>query len=141
MKKNIICLIMFITALLNINVYATECELLDSNFETTELEDNTLNIVKYNGTCSDIELPKTINGLSISGIGENAFNNENINSIKIIDNIDIFDSSNTFNENIILIGLKDSNVINYAKKYEIEVPVSSAINLFKIARVFSISFA
>ena len=109
---------MFIAAVLNINVYATECELLDSDFETIELEDGSLNIVKYNGICSNIELPKTINNKNISGINEDAFNNANINSIKIIANINIFDSANTFSENIILKGLKDSNIINYAKKYE-----------------------
>lgn len=118
MKKHIICLIMLIAAVLNINVYATECELLDSDFETIELEDGSLNIVKYNGICSNIELPKTINNKNISGINEDAFNNANINSIKIIANINIFDSANTFSENIILKGLKDSNIINYAKKYE-----------------------
>lgn len=118
MKKHLICLIMLICTLLNVNVYATECELLDGDFETIELEDGSLNIVKYNGACSDIELPKTINNKKISSINEDAFNNENINSIKIIDNINIYDSVNTFSENIILKGLKDSNIINYAKKYE-----------------------
>ena len=69
----------------------TECKTFTVNEVTYEiLNDRTLRVVSYEGTSSSIVINETVNGMTVTEIGEEAFiNKTNLVSIDLPDTINI----------------------------------------------------
>ena len=87
MMKKILTLICFVLAaflLASVPAYAET----SGDYEYTALEDGTVEITKYNGTNEVVNIPRELDGKTVTGIGQQAFAaNESIGSVTIPDSV------------------------------------------------------
>lgn len=58
-----------------------------SDFRTVMVEENTVEVVDYFGTGPVVEVPETVFGMTVVGIGSNAFEKEGIEEIILPDTV------------------------------------------------------
>ena len=81
-------------------VYSQELDAKYSNSMTVCVNDNNdLEIVKYTGWAEHVEIPESINGLTVVGIQERAFENIGAETIKLPDTIEFIDANAFLNCN------------------------------------------
>jgi hypothetical protein len=91
MKKNILGQIFLFGLFLLFAVSAFAQS--EDDFRVRQLSDNTVSIVKYNGTVLDVIIPETIYGLPVTGIEYEAFYGKPITSVVIPDTVTTIGSS------------------------------------------------
>ncbi len=92
------------------------------------LANGTLQIVAYNGTDSQVEIPEEINGIAVTSIGEGVFaNSDTVTSVVVPSSVtdiaaDAFDGSS-----IVIVADGDSYAASYAEENGIDFEDSSAV--------------
>ena len=67
-------------------------------YETTQNQDGTVTITRYNGAEKDVEIPSQINGMVVTAIGDDAFKDKGLTNVSIPDSV-ISIGKNSFSGN------------------------------------------
>src|SRR5699024_3463341 len=79
----------------------------EDEFEYDDNGDDTVTIVNYIGNETDVTIPQQIAGLTVTKIGESAFENKNLSSVTIPGSITHIETSAFANNKLINVTLKN----------------------------------